>query len=310
MRTIRTARFIRGNQNTQSGLFLSPYITEVIRGRLPKNTTQTVTIKGHHFDPGSTVKIVEQSIEIAEVNFINPTQIDIVITSCDVEGLFTVVVCNNDLDSGDSGKDLVEVKDGVWIDLRTIDLGDSELLDKTLGVFVLQDVNRGLFAGGEGSFWNRGVKFKKYTWKRSDALEFNFVFTGLGSGFSMFGIGGSHIDVSALENQSDFKGEIQLFYDNGGAAQLYGGGQDVDWIQNIGIDLTFEDEKFYKLKFHRSGIEGSLIGIYEVAPDDFDVDIQLLYEWVSSCPSDDPILMPYWSAVNNSNLFLTAFKIG
>lgn len=196
-----------------------------------------------------------------------------------------------------------------WIDFRTTPI-DNLNLEYTNGVEIFQDKERGLWAGGTGSFFGRGVKFPKYKWKREDELPFSFVFTVRGQNPSfLFGIGSSQINVNNLGPQALFAGEIQFFYDNGRFQRFLGGGGVYNWEQNIGQALTFEKDRFYKVTFAKSGKVGSKVFIYEVDSQDFDDDLELLEEIIiERNPANNQELVPYWNAVNSADVFIAALE--
>ncbi len=314
MRTIRTARFIRGgeasstNINDEKGFHLAPFIEEVIRGRFPKHTTHTITLLGYHFDPKTVVKLSDTDSVIKKVIFVNPSQIDVVITSGNRQGKVPITTENKGLISNNPIK-TIQITNPFWIDLRKTSIEDMGL-EFSPGIALYQDQKKGLFANGEGRIWNRGVKFIKHTWQRKDELEFSFVFTAYGKGLSAFGIGGSNIDVNNLNHENLYKPEIQLYYANGFCNAFYGGGKEKAWSQRIGKTITFKKNKFYKVKFHRSGISGTQVSISEVDKSNFDIELAQVHGWISNCPASEPVLTPYWSVVSNPDVFLTAFRIG
>ncbi|WP_025663272.1 hypothetical protein [Aquimarina megaterium] len=324
MRTIRTQRFVRSSSSAHTettiivnpdpsdevGLHLSPFVEEVLRGQFATNTTHTVTLKGYHFDPRSKVVLLGEDFRIRQVRFINPTRLDVVITSGSTQGKFPISVNNNGLGST-SPITVIRILDPEWVDLRKTPISTLNI-EVTKGITLKQDRNKGLstIVNTDGNPFDRGIKFKRNTWLRNDELRFSFIFTTTGtSGLSLLGIGGSNIDVNDLDN-GIYSGEIQLFYVNGACSQFYGGGKESNWNQNIGKSITFQKGKFYKVEFHRSGINGTRITIIEVRADNFDMQVQFVHQWISNCPANDPVLMPYWSAVGNPEMFLSAFKIG
>ncbi len=316
MRTIGTTRFVRGTENratsqeSKTGFHLAPFVKEVIRGRLPIHTTQTIILKGYHFDPKTNIALSDVTdAVIRKISFIDPATIEVVITSGRQLGRIPITVKNNGLEQT-SPVQFVTVYDPSWVDLRNTPL-DSLGIQATEGVILTQNNERGIFATGAGRPWDRGVKFTKHSWKRIEELEFSMVFVITEKeGFSKFGIGGSNINVNQLDNESTIKAETQMSYANGFCRLFQGGGLESPWGQEIGVSVAFEVDTFYKVKFHRSGINGTLMSISEVDRDNFNIEIRQLHLWTSDCPANDPILMPYWSAVSNPNVFLTAYKVG
>lgn len=327
MRAIRTQRFVRGQQeqkadnnqeNETEGL--APFITEVCGGHIPVNNIQIVQIKGYHFTPNITIDTGDNgstefrsnrlAIEVSLVRFINPTLVEAVIVTGDSEGKFNLVVRNGDLDSGDTGNDTIVITNARWIDLRTtsvIDLG----LQNSPGVIINRNLEKGLWGINRGSEFAGVVKFSAFSWKRCDDLSFSIVFTlDKTEGTSLLGIGGFEIDVTNLGPVPLFEAESHLFMVNGTSHQMYGGGSRYRrWRQDIGGTVTFEASKFYKLNYNFSATK-TLMTIAEVDSNDFDQNLLLLRQWSSDSPSDSGVLVPYWTVGSNSNLFLTAFKIG
>lgn len=200
---------------------------------------------------------------------------------------------------------------GKWIDFCKLPLEDLEL-EFTNGIEIKRDLERGIWARGTGAFFERVVKFPKYQWKRDDELPFSFVFTVRGQNPSfLFGIGSPDIDVNNLGHQALFSGETQLFYDNGRFNRFFGGSGVRNWAQNTNANIKFEDDKFYKVVFEKSGKVGSKINIYQVTKLDFDTPLEHLGVYtVEGNPADSELLIPYWNAVNIPDVFITAVKIG
>ena len=216
---------------------------------------------------------------------------------------------NNQEDSSTNGETTETINTGKWIDFRTTPIEDLEL-EYTDGVVIKRDLERGLWASGTGEFFGRGVKFRKYQWKRSDELPFSFIFTVRGTNPSfLFGIGSTDIDVNNLGSQSLFAGETQLFYDNGIFNRFFGGSGIRNWAQNVQANIKFEDDVFYKVTFEKSGKVGSLISIHRISTTDFDTNLEQLgnYEIVEN-PADAEYLIPYWNAVSTPDVFIRAIK--
>lgn len=198
-------------------------------------------------------------------------------------------------------------QNGTWIDLCKTPLEQLEL-EYTDGVEIKQDLERGIWARGAGSFLGRGVKFTRYQWKRDGELPFSFVFTARGSHSSfLFGIGSPDIDVNNLGSQALFAGEIQLFYDNGRFNRFLGGSGIRNWAQDVQANLKFEEGIFYKVVFEKSGKVGSQVYIYRVTKDDFDTNLETFGNYtIVKNPADSDLLIPYWNAVSTPDVFITA----
>lgn len=327
MRTIRTQRFVRGQQssNTNSNEGgetegLAPFISEVCGARMPVKGIRRVQIKGYHFTPNVTIdtgstgnskfKRSRLPVVISQVRFINPTLLEAVVFAGDTEGRFNMVVRNGELNSGDTGNEAIVIIDPVWIDLRTtsiLDLG----LQTSPGVIINRNLDKGLWGINRGSEFSGVVKFRAFPWKRCDDLNFNIVFTlDQTEGTSLFGIGGFDIDVANLGPVPLFEAESHLFVINDTASQMYGGGSRYRrWTQDIGSAASFEVGKFYKLNYNFSSTR-TLMTISEVDPTNFDRNVLFLSQWFLDSPSDSETLIPYWTTGSNQNLFITAFKIG
>lgn len=309
MRTINHQRIIRGNSSNSSQFLPKPFIKEITGGRIQTNATKRLVIRGFNFQEDSLVEISPKTIDLENITFVDPSIIEITVKAYDNEGFFDVKISNGNLDSGTSGNATINVKASVWVDLRTEPIKDLKLT-LTNGIIINQDATKGLWAGGSGNAWNRGVLFSDFAWKRDDEVDFSFVFTVSGNGYAMFGIGSDGIDVNNLGNQSYYKSEIQLYINQSRTNQVYGGGGSQNWNQSIGNPITFAADKFYKVTFIKSGTNDAKCYLAEVTVDDFDTDVSLLREWVSNCPATSKVLMPFWSAVSNVNLFLTGFRVG
>ncbi|WP_271769202.1 hypothetical protein [Aquimarina algiphila] len=322
MRTIRTQRFVRGTQNKENTNGLAPFVSEVCGARMPVKGIRRVQIKGYHFTPnvnvdtGSEIDSSEFKsagnlvVVISQVKFINPTLLEAVIFAGDTEGRFDLIVRNGNLNSGDTGNETIVVINPVWVDLRTtsvIDLG----LEISPGVIINRNLEKGLWGINRSSDFNSAVKFRAFPWKRCDDLSFSIVFTlSEIEGISLFGIGGIGIEVGNLGSEPLFEAESHLFVINGTANQMYGGGSRYRrWTQDIGGTASFEVSKFYKLNYNFSSTR-TLMTISEVDPLNFDRSVLFLRQWFLDSPSDNEVLLPYWTVGSNQNFFLTAFKIG
>ena len=324
MRTIRTQRFVRGQGSAESGsIGLAPFISEVRRARMPRNTIHRVEIIGYYFTKASEVIITggnpnartgtrsnaNSRIRVLDKTFVNPTKLEVNIISGSTEGTFTVIVINGTLDSGTTGKDILEVIDPVWVDFRQTDI-DLSSIEITNGFTIEQDSEKGLITNGINTF-KSGVKFLEHSWRRKDELEFNIVFSKKGNGNGFFGIGSSEINVNTLGEFARHEAETQMFLVLNSTSQCYGGGSELSrWFQDIGKVVLFTDGIFYKIKFHQSGDIKTLMSLYEVDSLDFDNELQLLHQWSSNCPANNEILMPYWSSIGNFDVFLAGFKVG
>ena len=328
MRTIRTQRFVRGGNATSNTTAennipkkgLAPFISEVCRGRMPTHTTRSIEIKGYHFTPDVRITLKDQNgndvpksgfyPRIGRINFIHPGHIEAVVSSGVVEGRFTVVVNNGELNSGLTGNEGIVVLNPQWVDLRTasiLDLG----LEITTGVSVSQDSDKGLQATSNIGEFEGAIKFSGFRWKRCDDLSFSIVFTlqeTVGTG--LLGMGSTTINVQNLGPVPLFEAESQVLVINGTANQMYGGGSRYRrWNQEIGSTVSFETSKFYKLNYNFSSVR-TLMTLSEVDTQNFDRNILFLRQWFSDSPSDSENLLPYWTVGSSQNLFLTAFKIG
>lgn len=305
MRYINGNTFTKGTAKTIAGLIPVPLISGVIGGNVGTFVIgHTVIINGFNFHPNSVVEI--SSCTVNSTTYVNPTQLSITISTQGDEGLHDILVKNGTLDSGTSGNGLLQITNNLFIDLRTASIA-SLGLTMTSGVTVSQDPLRGLFAGGSGGFWDRGILFTNYQWNRVDNVS--FVFTRSGNGSMMFGIGGSNIDLENLGNQSYYKGEIEMYHGGTQVTNFYGGGQQASWNQNIGSVVGFDVGKFYKVTFVNSGTNGTQISIHEVSAGNFDTNISLLHQFISNNPATDAILMPFWTAPAVTSVFISGFKV-
>jgi len=309
MRVINQTKIIRGQSFPSSqGVIIRPQITQIINSRIETSVGNTITLQGFNFSEESQVIIDTPSITVIQVVFISPIEIQVsVLTGAD-EGDFDVVVRNGSIDSFISSATQIFVRNAIFIDLRRANLNTLGM-EITNGVVVNQDSMLGLSAAGTGQVWSRGVKFTTHSWNRADNLEFSFVFTRIGTGTYMFGIGGSNINVNNLQNQAFFRAETQLFHATQQTNFFFGGGLEANWNQDIGTTIQFLAGRFYKVKFAMSGANGTAMSIHEVSAGAIDTEINTLHEWVSTSPANDPILMPFWAANNEPDCFITAYKI-
>ncbi|WP_346881319.1 IPT/TIG domain-containing protein [uncultured Algibacter sp.] len=306
---------VNGSENTDNpdtGIFPTPFITEIEIVPKPNSDLLQVTINGFNFDVNSVVKFNSNSIVIVETQFVNPMQI-IVCIEASQNGTFDVVVCNNTLTSGKTGNGKVIIRKSsiTWIDFCELSLNEIEV-EATKGVQLFKDLERGIWAGGTSNdFFGRGVKFPKYIWKRADELEFSFVFTVRGTNPSfLFGIGTPEIEVNNLGSQALFASEIQLFYDNGRFNRFLGGGRVRNWAQDVQANLRFEKDVFYKVTFKKSGKVDSKVCIHTVEKGNYDVNLELIGEYtVQDNPANNPVLIPYWNAVKTSDIFIAALGV-
>ncbi|WP_010520486.1 hypothetical protein [Aquimarina agarivorans] len=305
-----------GNSNTDSygdGIFPKPFVSGVtVASKDESNDLFLVTINGFNFDENSIVKFSVDSIIIIEKSFVNPMQI-VVCIEVPINGVFDVIVCNNDLSSGDTGAGTVVIEQQTvkWIDFCKIPLSEIEY-EATDGVELFRDLERGIWAGGTSNdFFGRGVKFSAYSWNRADEREFSFVFTARGTNPSfLFGIGTPEIDVNNLGSQALFAPEIHLFYDNGRFNRFLGGGGVRNWAQDVQANLRFEKNIFYKVTFEKSGKVDSKVLIHSVEKGNYDANIEKLGEYViQGNPANNPILIPYWNAVSTPDVFITALSV-
>lgn len=290
------------------GLFSRPFILEVTNGSVPSSETKDVIIKGFNFEKETEVVIPEPSITVNQVTLTDPTELVVNVTAGATTGDFDILLKNNLLDSGSTGNGLLKVRDVIFVDLRTALISELGLVF-TPGIIINQDPAYGLWASGTGNIWDRGVLFTAHQWVREENVEFSFVFTRTGFATMMFGIGGSNIDVNVLNNSSFYAAETQMYHNTDHTSQFYGGGIQSAWVQSIGATINFDIGKFYKVKFHRNGEPGTTMSIHEVDSGDMDTELNTLHTWLSTSPAADPLLMPFWAAVNTPDIFITAYKI-
>ena len=269
-------------------------------------------INGYHFDKKSEVLLSSPDISIDKVTFVDPTQIVVDITASNEEGDFDIIIKNKKLDSGKTGEGKIKITAASsWIDLRTIPIS-SLGIEKTNGLEIQQDANRGLYyTGNQGAYFGRGIKFTAFPWKRSEEKTFSFVVTIAIKTTFMFEIGDPSIDVNNMRNNPLFLGQIQPLSDNGRLRQIYGGGGKTTWVQELNQSINFQNDQFYKFVIDKSGKNGSLFQIFRVNADNFDNHLATVFtNTITNSPSDAEDLIPFWNAVNYSQAFITAFKIG
>jgi len=289
-----------------SGLDMIPHIETVVNGDFAPNTTKEIIIEGVNFTPFSTVEISGVGNFVNTVFFDSPKKIRAEVSIGNDEGAFNIIVYNNDLQSDNSGFGLLSVKAKTTVDLRTIDpllLG----LEMTNGINYEQDDEKGLRFYSNSNSWNRGVKFGAYTWNRNDNITFEIIFNRVSNVLFMLGIGSSSLNVNNIST-AYYKQEIGMYHMNNQTTTFYGGGDVTNWNQNIGTTVSFDVDKYYKIKFENSGYEGSLCILCEVNPDDWD-DEEIIHSWVSNCPSDDVILTPFvLPQASSGAYYITGFR--
>lgn len=272
-----------------SGLDMIPHVSNILNGDFTPNSTKEVVIEGNNFTPFSVVEVSGLGNFVNTVYFDSPNKLRIELTVGSTEGLYNLIVYNNDLTSDNSGFNSIKVKAKTIVDLRTINpsfLG----LEMTNGIQYEQDTEKGLRFYSNTNSWNRAVLFSSYNWKRSDNITFEIVFTRVSSVIFMLGIGSTLINVD-LVSSSYYKQEIGMYHQNNGATSFYGGGNVTNWVQNMGGTVNFEVDKFYKLQMENSGGFNARVSLFEVDPDDWN-NSTLLYSFISTCPADDEILTP------------------
>ena len=301
-----TIKTFYAQAGTLSGLDLEPFIENIIGGDYIPNTTKEIIIKGINYSPFSIVEITGDNNFVNTTYFDSPIQIRAEITVGNDEGLYNIIVKNDDLFSKENKYNKVMVKSKNLVDLRTtpiIDLG----LEMTSKINVEQDSQKGLRFYSNTSSWNRGVKFTSYFWNRNDEITFEIIFTRIDDVNFMAGIGSSSIDVDTLSS-AYYKQEIGLYHNNNKLASMYGGGDVSNWSQGVGSNIIFDVNKFYKLKLENSGSYGARCSILEVNVDDWDDDNEL-HSWVSTCPSDDIILLPFIiPQAGSGGYYITGFR--
>jgi hypothetical protein len=289
-----------------TGLDLEPHVEKVNNSEFIPNTTKTVEIEGLNFSPFSVVEISGQENFVNTTYFVSPKKINAEITVGNEEGLFNIIVKNDQLHSKDSGYEEISVKSKTIVDLRTADVGLLGL-EMTNNIDITQDSEKGLRFTSNFNSWNRGVKFGAYSWNRADDITLEIVFTRTSNVLFMIGIASANLNVENI-NSAYYKQEIGAYHNNNLINTMYGGGDVTNWSQNIGSNVTLDVNKFYKIKFDFSGLEGYECSISEVDPDDWDDQI-VIHSWISNCPADDVILTPFiLPQASSGAYYITGFR--
>lgn len=289
-----------------TGLDLEPHIETVIGSDFIPLATKEVTITGVNFSPFSQVEISGEGNFINTMYFDSPKQIRVSITVGSTEGVFNLVVKNDQLHSQDSGYNTVVVKSKTVIDLRTTLIADMGL-EMTSGINIEQDSEKGVYFTADYSSWNRGVKFGSYFWNRNDDITIEIIFIRESDVNFMIGIASADLDVSNISS-AYYKQEIGMYHNNNKLSSMYGGGDVSNWSQGVGATITFDRNTYYKLKLENSGSKGKRCSIWEVNPDDWDDETEI-HSWISSCPADDVILVPFiLPQAANNGYFITGFR--
>ena len=289
MRTIRTQRFVRGVPHPSTGSTndtdtvinstnLPPFISEVCGSVIPTNTRSRITIKGFHFTANANITIRRSSgstgtglvgIQVTRIEFVNPSELSVIIDSGSEQGTFDIVVANGNLNSESSGNSTLQIKNPTWVDFRNTN-PTNVALEFTRGLSIGTTSNLGLTAVNSNSSFGV-VKFSGDIWKRCDTLNFSVVFTitSLDSS-SLIGIGGADIDPENLGPEPFHEAEAQLLIENGKVNFMYGGGNRYrKWIQDIGGEVALEIGKFYKFSYFITSSRRPLT-LAEVDPNNFD----------------------------------------
>lgn len=294
------------NPKETNGLDMTPHIEKVINADFEPLSTKVITIEGINFSPFSTLEISGEGNFVNTIYFDTPKKIRAEITVGNTEGIYNLIVYNNDIQSNDSGFNSVRVKEKTTVDLRTINTN-------LLGLEISNNVNfeqnstYGLRFFSNSNSWNRGVKFSSYSWNRSDNITFEIIFTRVSDVLFMLGIGSASLNVNNIST-AYYKQEIGMFHSNNSATVMYGGGDVTNWSQNIGQTVNFDRNKFYKLKFGNSGGINALCSLSEIDANDWDNET-LLHSWISDCPADDEILVPFIiPQASNGAYYITGFR--
>jgi len=293
-------------EETASGLDLEPHIENIVNSDFEPTATKIISIMGINFSPFSTVEISGVGNFVNTVYFDSPKQLRVEITVGTNEGLFNIIVYNADLQSKESGFNKILIKTKITVDLRSepiVNLG----LEMTSGINVEQDTTNGLRFSSSTSSWNRGVKFGSYFWNRTENITFEIIFTRTSDVLFMLGIASKSLDISTISS-AYYKQEIGMYNNNNSVNTFYGGGDVTNWNQNIGKTISFDVNKFYKLKFENSGGDGAECHICEVDENDWDNET-VLYTWISNNPADDIILTPFLLPQAGSGAYyITGFR--
>ena len=292
---------------TLSGLDLEPHIENVLRGDFIPSSSKEITIEGVNFSPYSVVEISGSGNSVTNVYFDTPNQLRIDVTVGSIEGNFNLMINNNELDSDESGHNTIIVKSKTIVDLRTESIANLGL-EMTAGITVAQDAVRGInFTVGSTS-WNRGVKITAHPWDRSGNTTYEVIFVNTANAYYMHGIASSLLDVTGATSALYQQQEIGMYRSTATFNTMYGGGDAAAWTQNIGKTIRLALNTFYKLKLTNSGGDGAECSIWEANPDDWD-DETLLHSWVSNCPADDLVLMPFMLPCSTGGAYyLTAIR--
>ena len=307
---LKVSDFIKyKNDISRSGLDLHPSINsvEIVNGKpdLNPNETTDIVVNGDNYTPNSEI-VIENGI-INSKKYINSHKILLNITAPNNNGSYNVKVKNNLIESVVNDLSKIDVREKVFIDFRTADVG-SLLIDKSNFVKLHQDSVKGLGFTTKKDNWNRGVRFNDLQWNRSGNVSIELIFTVDYSAEFCVGVCGTTIDIGNLTN-GIYDTEISIHSHSSGFDTLFGGGVgDVNWSQDLNTWIGFESGKFYKLKFNNSGGNGSECFIYEVNPNDWDSET-LLHEWISTNNANDELLAPCVIAKGNSGgYYLTGVK--
>lgn len=293
-------------EGSLSGLDLEPHIELVVGADFIPDSTKVITIKGVNFSPFSVIEVSGDENFVNTVYFDTPKQIRVEITVGNIEGLFNLIVKNDNLHSKDSGYNKLSVKSKTVIDLRTANIGDLGL-EMTSGISVQQDNSKGLRFYSYTSSWNRGVKFSSYFWNRNDDITYEMIFTRTSDVNFMIGIASASLNVSNI-NSAYYKQEIGIYHNNNKLTSVYGGGDVSNWSQPVGTTIIFDRDKYYKIKFENSGSEGARCSVWEVDPDDWDNETEI-HSWESTCPADDLILTPFLiPQASSGSYYITGFR--
>jgi hypothetical protein len=289
-----------------AGLDLEPHVEKVNNSEFLPNQTKTVEIEGINFSPFSTVEISGQENFVNTMYFVSPKKINAEITVGNEEGLFNIIVNNDQLHSKDSGYEEISIKAKTIVDLRTADVGLLGL-EMTDGINVTQDSERGLRFTSNFNSWNRGVKFAAHTWNRADDITLEIIFTRTADVLFMIGLASANLNVESI-NSAYYKQEIGMYHNNNLVNTMYGGGDVTNWSQNIGSNVIIDKNKYYKLKLDFSGLDGYECSIAEVNPNDWDNQV-VIHSWISECPADDPIVCPFvLPQASSGAYYITGFR--
>ena len=291
---------------TLLGLDLEPHIDSVVNGDFIPNMTKEIIINGMNFSPFSTVEISGDGNFVDSIYFISPQKIEATITVGEKEGLYNIIVYNNDLHSQAGGLNSILIKKRTVVDLRNI-LIDELGLEMTNGISVEQNNEMGLRFYSKIPSWNRGVKFSSYSWKRSDNITFEIIFTIISNVNFMAGIASLSLDVSNISSPY-YKQEIGMYHNNNNFVSVYGGGDISNWSQNIGKTIILEKYVFYKLKLINSGGLNMKCSINKVESNDWDQETEI-HSWISTCPADTEYLTPFIiPQAKSGDYYITGFR--